>query len=88
MMAATAGHFGTAEVLVRAFLVVALLFMTTPIAAHVLAQAAYRVGTPLWKGTRPNELEDCYDELSGRVLGSPPPNDAVPPDEVQERRSR
>jgi multicomponent Na+:H+ antiporter subunit G len=39
-------------------LVIAFLFLTAPVGAHVIARAAYAVGVPLWEGTITDELRD------------------------------
>jgi multicomponent Na+:H+ antiporter subunit G len=52
-----AAHFGTVAVAGRAVVIVAFLFLTAPVAAHMIARAGYRRGSPLWKGTIADELE-------------------------------
>jgi multicomponent Na+:H+ antiporter subunit G len=56
MLLAVAVHFGELGVFTRAMLVIAFVFATAPIAAHMIARAAYSVGTPLWEGTVADEL--------------------------------
>jgi multicomponent Na+:H+ antiporter subunit G len=46
---------------VRAGCIAGFVMLTTPVAAHVIARAAYLSGVPLWKGTviderRPGEI--------------------------------
>jgi multicomponent Na+:H+ antiporter subunit G len=41
----------------RALLVVAFLFLTVPVAAHMIARAAYAAGVPLWSGSLLDELK-------------------------------
>jgi len=41
-------------------LAVVLQLVTTPVAGHVLARAAYRSGAPLWEGTRSDDLRTFY----------------------------
>jgi multicomponent Na+:H+ antiporter subunit G len=41
----------------RALLVVAFLFLTVPVAAHMIARAAYASGVPLWSGSILDELK-------------------------------
>lgn len=41
-------------------LAVVLQLVTTPVAGHVLARAAYRSGAPLWAGTRSDDLRTYY----------------------------
>ena len=56
---AVALSFGTLDVTVRALLVIVFVLTTGPVAAHVLARAAYRSGIPLWPGTVRDELRDA-----------------------------
>lgn len=58
MLLAVAVHFDDLGVTTRALLVIAFVFLTAPVAAHVIARAAYSVGTPLWEGTIRDELRE------------------------------
>jgi multicomponent Na+:H+ antiporter subunit G len=40
----------------RASLIVAFLFVTAPVAAHVIARAAYAAQVPMWDRTHVNEM--------------------------------
>jgi multicomponent Na+:H+ antiporter subunit G len=53
--------FGDMAIGIRALLIVAFIFLTTPISAHMLARAAYIVGVPLWDGAVRDELAGRYD---------------------------
>ena len=45
---------------------VAFIILTAPVAAHMIARAAYWVGVPLWKNTIMDDLRNQYDpRLSG-----------------------
>jgi multicomponent Na+:H+ antiporter subunit G len=46
---AVALHMNDLGVAVRAFFTVVFFFLTAPVAAHMIARAAYFVGVPLWK---------------------------------------
>lgn len=65
--AALALHAGELGIAVRALLVVLLLLLTAPVAAHRLGHAAYRAGVPLWSGTLRDELAE-----RGGAAGAPP----------------
>jgi multicomponent Na+:H+ antiporter subunit G len=67
IMAAVGVHFAELQVTVHAVLVVAFFFLTAPIAAHMIARAAYFVKVPLWKNTTLDELEGMYDPDSHTV---------------------
>jgi multicomponent Na+:H+ antiporter subunit G len=64
MLLSVAIHFGELTIVTRALLVIAFVFLTAPVAAHMIARAAYSVGTPLWKGT-------IVDELRGQQPPAP-----------------
>jgi multicomponent Na+:H+ antiporter subunit G len=59
--------FGDVEILVRALLIIAFVFLTTPISGHMLARAAYIVGVPLWEGSVRDELAGRYDPESDEL---------------------
>ncbi len=48
-------HFGNITVLSRGILVIAFFLLTVPVAAHMIARAAYRSGVSLWILTRIDE---------------------------------
>lgn len=64
--------FADIGIAVRALLIIAFIFLTTPISAHMLARAAYIVGVPLWEGSVVDELEGRYDRSSGELSGPEP----------------
>lgn len=68
---AAALHFGDSGVTVRVLLVTAFLFLTAPIAAHVIARAAYFVGVPLWEGAIVDELRGRYNQATHELGRSP-----------------
>lgn len=66
VMIAVALDFG-GGVAVRALLVSLFLFLTAPVASHLLARAAYRVGVPL-------SDETVIDELAAGEADREPPS--------------
>ncbi len=54
----SAFHFQDISVTVRAVLVIGFFFITAPVAAHMIARAAYAVGAPLWEGSITDELAE------------------------------
>ncbi len=52
---------GSAASAVKIVLIAAFLLVVTPIGSHALARAAYKRGTPLWRGT----VVDQYAEEAG-----------------------
>lgn len=61
MFGAAAIYFATLEVAARALAVIVFVYLTAPVAAHMIARAAYFVGVPLWEGTIRDELRGHYD---------------------------
>lgn len=64
IMLAAAFHFGEVSVVARALATILFFFLTTPVTAHLIARAAYVIGTPMWEGTIIDELAGCYDQQS------------------------
>jgi multicomponent Na+:H+ antiporter subunit G len=56
LLVGAALHFGSVAVAGRALVIAVFLFLTAPIAAHLIGRAAYRRGSPLWEGTVADEL--------------------------------
>ncbi len=69
LMLGVAAHFDALSVTVRALMVVVFLFLTAPVAAHVIGRAAYLTGVPLSAATKLDELAGAYDPDSGRLAG-------------------
>lgn len=65
-------YFGELGIVTRALLVVAFIFLTIPVSAHMIARAAYFTGEPLWEGTVIDELRGAYNpqthELASREI--------------------
>jgi len=66
MMSAIMLFFAEIGVLTRALATIIFIFLTAPVAAHMLGRASYLLGVPKWEGTVVDELENQYD----RKLGS------------------
>ena len=54
-------HFGSITVISRGILVIAFFLLTAPVAAHMIARAAYRSGVSLWILTRIDEWKTHGD---------------------------
>lgn len=59
VLAAVAVRLGEGGVAVRAALVVLFLFLTAPVASHLIARAGYRSGVPLSAETVVDELREA-----------------------------
>ncbi len=64
---------GEAWVAGRALLGILFLFLTAPVASHMLGRAAYLSGVARWKGTRGDDLEGRYDLPRDRLKGRDEP---------------
>lgn len=73
MLCAVAVHFESVAVATRVFAVVVFLFITAPVAAHMLARASYFLGVPLWDQTVTDELAGAYDRDTHVLAGSNEP---------------
>ncbi len=50
--------------LFESLLIVMFVFITAPIAAHMLGRAGYLLNVPLYKGTIADEMQDLYSRSS------------------------
>ncbi len=65
ILAGVAVFFAEAAPAIRAFLVLVFLFLTAPVAAHLIGRAAYRTGIQLSPGTWVDHLaEDMKNQRS------------------------
>ena len=76
MLLAVAVYFSGIGVTTRALAAIAFLFLTAPVAAHMIGRAAYFVGVPLWEGTVCDELRGRYDPTT-HALDRQPERDAA-----------
>jgi multicomponent Na+:H+ antiporter subunit G len=79
MLLAVAVHFGQLRITTLALLIIAFFFLTAPVAAHMVARAAYLVGVPLWQGSVMDDLHGCYD-VETHALASRPLESAQRPE--------
>ncbi len=59
MLLAAALHFGSLRALLTAVLVIVFFYMTAPVAAQTVAEAAYRKGVKLWPASRVDHLAEA-----------------------------
>jgi monovalent cation:H+ antiporter-2, CPA2 family len=71
-------HFGELGVATRAVATVIFVFLTAPVAAHMIARASYFVGVPLWEGTIIDELRGHYDQRTHRLARPDDPYAVLP----------
>lgn len=77
---ATALFFDDLGVTSRSVAIILFVFLTAPVAAHMIGRAAYLSNTPMWRHSVVDELKGRYDHPN-RILHSPPEdqNDSPPP---------
>jgi len=52
-------HFGDGWTLFEVIVIVFFIFITNPVAAHLIGRAGYRMNVFMWKETRVDELRDA-----------------------------
>jgi multicomponent Na+:H+ antiporter subunit G len=72
MLAAAAVHFAELGLASRMVATIAFMFLTAPVAAHMIGRAGYARRVELWKGTIADELRGRYDPETGELISAPP----------------
>jgi len=62
LLAGVAIAYPTAMVIAKCVLVLLFVFLTVPVAAHMIGRAAYLLGVPLWHGSVADDLKGRYSE--------------------------
>lgn len=75
MLLSVALHFQALGVVSRVVATIAFIILTAPVAAHMIARAAYITGVPLWKGTIVDELRGRYDRTRRELASVDPADD-------------
>lgn len=65
------------SVIVRAVATILFLFLTAPVASHLIGRAAYRLGVPRWRGTVVDEFEP-YEQARKQREEAPERDGAAP----------
>jgi len=60
LMLSVALYFPDFGVTVRALAITVFVFLTAPVAAHMIGRAGYQVGVKFWQGTVIDELKEKY----------------------------
>ena len=58
LLLAAAIHFGSVRAIVSSIFIIVFFYLTTPVAAQTIAQAAYRRGVALWWKTGRDQLAE------------------------------
>lgn len=72
ILSAVAVHFDEPAVTARAFVIIAFVVLTMPVATHLLARAGYATNTPLSRETVVNELAGHYDPATHTLAWAEP----------------
>lgn len=54
-------YFTSFFTIINSVFTILFLFLTIPVASHMIARAAHRIGTPKWKATVRDDLENARD---------------------------
>jgi multicomponent Na+:H+ antiporter subunit G len=69
MLTAVCFHFGALYVIWESLLVVVFIFLTSPVASHMIGRAAYLRDVPLWDKMKIDELKGKYDKQDDTLRG-------------------
>lgn len=72
VLLAAAIHFADLGIDARLLATIAFVFITAPVAAHMIGRAAYLSGVPLWANTVVDELKGRYNPQTGELVSRPP----------------
>lgn len=78
MLLAIAVFSAETDVVLRSIAGIVFFLLTAPIAAHLLARAAYCTGLVPWSGTVVDDLAGKYDSDSLRLRATPPAESSDP----------
>jgi len=72
IMLGAAVHFEEFAISIRALAILLFIFVTSPVAAHLLGRSAYIAGAPLWEGTLSDDLKGKYDQKNRELTAEEP----------------
>ncbi len=67
ILAAAAIHFAEFSITTKMFAIIFFLFITSPVAAFLIARTAYISGVRLWDKSVIDELKGRYENLEGNI---------------------
>ena len=70
------------SVTTKSIAIIFFLLLTAPISAHMIAKAAYFIGTPLWKGTVVDDLKGMYNKETHCLESDPVKADKLAEDNI------
>jgi multicomponent Na+:H+ antiporter subunit G len=69
MLSACVIYFNDSWTIIQALIIIIFIFLTAPVAAHMIGRVAYLLKVPLWEKNVIDELKDQYD-LKSHELSS------------------
>ncbi len=78
-------HFANLMVTTKVITTTIFIFLTAPVAAHLLARAAYFRNVPRWEKTVVDELEGRFDHRSHSLASSDTDTAAPAPDQADDQ---
>lgn len=69
LLAAIAFQLPTPFVVIKSLLIIGFIFLTAPIAAHMISRASYLHDVPIWRKTRIDELKGKYSREKDTLEG-------------------
>lgn len=88
IMLGAAFHFNEFPIYIRALAILIFLFVTSPVAAHLLGRSAYIAGAPLWEGTLSDDLKGKYDQKTHELTAEEPEEKKSKPRETGVKRKK
>jgi multicomponent Na+:H+ antiporter subunit G len=82
ILASSALFFNQYSVTTRVVAIILFVFITISIGGHLLARAAYFTKTPIWKGTKIDDLAGQYDPVT-HELYSEKHNSTIKPEKSE-----
>jgi multicomponent Na+:H+ antiporter subunit G len=70
ILAGLALHFSDFSITVRVLAILFFIFLTAPVAAHMIGRAAYFIGEPLWTRTVRDDLKKRYNKSTEQLASS------------------
>jgi multicomponent Na+:H+ antiporter subunit G len=75
ILSSAAVYFSELAIVSRVLAIILFLFLTAPIAAHMIGRTSYFIGTKLWKRSVIDDLKgkykkDTHELMSGREKGN------------------
>ncbi|MBD3290099.1 Na+/H+ antiporter subunit G [candidate division KSB1 bacterium] len=76
MLVGTIAYFREPFIFLESLLVIVFIFLTAPVASHMIGRAAYLLKVPLWQGTVVDQLHGKYNLHTHELLSDSPPADS------------